>query len=82
MTAILDSTHNAMSRVFSDYMSGVPRSPKIDTKIMNLPLFYRKLYEFWFYLDQIAAILENAGHFNFLINVVFFKRETLDGNLY
>ena len=46
--AILDYTHNAMSKIFSGHtsMPGIPENPIGDTKIMNLLMLYRKLYPF------------------------------------
>ena len=59
MEAILDFTHNAMSKIISGHtiMSGINENPIVDTKIMHLLISYRKLY-----LDfgQIG------GHFGFL----------------
>ena len=53
MAAILDFTHNGMSKVISDHTtrSCLPENPKVDTKIMNLFLlwtcsYYQKLYQF------------------------------------
>ena len=42
------STHNAMSKIFSDNttISGIPENPMIDTSNMNLPLLCRKWYRF------------------------------------
>ena len=47
MAAILDFTHNAMSKVISDHTtrSGIPVNPIEDTKIMKLRLFCEKLYQ-------------------------------------
>ena len=46
MAAILDFTHNAMSKILSDYttMSGITenRIEFVDIKIMNLQLFCRE----------------------------------------
>ena len=49
IVAILDFfTHNAMSKVLSDHIirSGIPENSIVDTKIMKLPLFSQKLYQF------------------------------------
>ena len=47
MAAILDFTHNAMSKVISDHTtsSGIPENPIVDSKIMKLRLFCEKLYQ-------------------------------------
>ena len=44
MTTIFDFTDNTISLVLSGYttMLGVPKNPKVDTKIMNLHKFCRK----------------------------------------
>ena len=65
MAAILDLTHNAMTRVLSGHtsMSGVPKNLKIDIKIMNLRvLSIENDINLMFDLGQMAAILENGGH--------------------
>ena len=48
MKAILDFTHNAMSKIISGHtiMSGIHENPMVNTKIMNLIILYRKLYQF------------------------------------
>ena len=48
MSAILDFTNNAMSKVFSNptTRSGIPENPVVHTKIASLLLFCRKLYQF------------------------------------
>ena len=46
MEAILDFAYNAMSGISENFM--------VDTKVMNLLIFYRKLYQ----LVKTAAILD------------------------
>ena len=48
MAVILDITHIAMSKIISGHiiMSGIPENHMVDTKIMNLPIFFRNLYQF------------------------------------
>ena len=62
MAAILDFTHNAMYNVIADHTtrSGIPENPIVDTKIMKLLLFCRKLWQFKVWPSP------NGGHFEFL----------------
>ena len=48
MSAILDFTNNAMSKVISNptTRSGIPENPIVDTKIVSLLLLCRKIYHF------------------------------------
>ena len=48
MEAILDFTHNTMSKIVScnPIMSGIYEKSMVDIKIMNLLIFYRKLYQY------------------------------------
>ena len=41
MVAILDFTHNAMTKIISGYtiMSGIPDNNMVDTKVMNQFIF-------------------------------------------
>ena len=63
MTAILDFTHNTMSKVFFDHatMSDMPENPIVDIKIKikNLCLFCQKWYQF------IVWPWTNGGHLRF-----------------
>ena len=55
-------THNAMYNVIADHTtrSGIPENPIVDTKIMKLLLFCRKLWQFKVWPSP------NGGHFEFL----------------
>ena len=63
------STHNAMSKIFSDNttMYTAYWNPLIDTKNTNLPLLCRKWYEF------IAWPWTNGSHLEFFTNNAMFK---------
>ena len=69
MAAMLDFTNNAMSRVLSDPITlpGVPKNPKIENKIMNLPLFNCDYISLMLDLGQMAAIFERGGHLKCLL---------------
>ena len=62
MEAILDFTHNAMSKIISGYtiMSGIHENPMVDTKIMHL------FFHIENYIDLILDFGQNGGHFGFL----------------
>ena len=70
MAAILDFIHNAMSKVIADHTtrSGILKNPIVNTKIMKLHLFCRKLCQFKFWPSP------NGGHIEF----VQFLRSLID----
>ena len=55
------STHNAMSKIFSDNttISGIPENPMIDTSNMNLPLLFRNVGHLRFYRQSMSKIISN-----------------------
>ena len=77
MAAIMDFTHNAMSRELSLHttMLGVPENHLINTKIIN---HINLLFD----LDQMAYMWENDDRFIFCLANVFFKKNPLYGHLY
>ena len=79
MAAILDITHNAMTKVHSGHtrMSDILENPTWYTKSMLALLFCPKLYQFIVLPLQVAAILDfirNAMFKDFLTTVHHYVR--------
>ena len=76
MAAILDFTHNSMFRdaYWPHHYVGVPENSKIDTKIMNFPLFCRKLYQLMFDLHQMAVVLFVCAWWTSIVNLVLISQ--------